>query len=110
MKGSRGDPSGSTINLTWDVATCTSTDHHLLYGALATVASATVGGASCDLGATGSASWTGVPAGNLWFVVVGDNDATSEGSWGTKTGGERGGASASGLCGMTTRDNSGTCP
>jgi hypothetical protein len=74
------------------------------------VASSTVGGAVCDLGATGSASWTGVPAGNLWFVVVGDNDAASEGSWGTKTGGERGGTSASGMCGMTTRDNSGTCP
>ena len=27
--------SGSTINLTWDVATCSSTDHHVLYGALA---------------------------------------------------------------------------
>ena len=110
MKGSRGDPSGSTINLTWDIATCSSTDHHVLYGALASVATATVSGASCNLGATGSASWTGVPAGNLWFVVVGDNDATSEGSWGTRTGGERGGTSASALCGMTTRDNSGTCP
>jgi hypothetical protein len=74
------------------------------------VASATLSGAICDLGATGSASWTGVPAGNLWFVVVGDNNQTSEASWGTSTGGERGGASASGFCGMTTRDNSGTCP
>ena len=110
MRGSRANPSGSTISLTWDVASCSSSDHHLLYGALANVASSAVSGASCDLGTTGSASWTGVPAGNLWFVVVGDNDATSEGSWGAMTSGERGGTSASALCGITTRDNSGTCP
>jgi subtilisin-like proprotein convertase family protein len=110
MNASRDTPSGSTINLTWDVATCSSTDHHVLYGALGSVASSTVSGAFCNLGTTGSASWAGVPAGNLWFVVVGDNDAASEGSWGTKTVGERGGTSASGMCGMTTRDNSGTCP
>ena len=110
MLGSRADVPGATINLTWDVSTCSSTDHHVLYGALASVASSTVSGASCNLGATGSATWTGVPAGDLWFVVVGDNDATTEGSWGTMTSGERGGAAASGQCGLTTRDNSGTCP
>ena len=110
MTGSRADASGSTIDLTWDVATCSSTDHHVLYGALANVASGTVSGAACDLGTSGSSSWTGVPSGDLWFVVVGDDDATSEGSWGTTTGGERGGAGASGFCGIATRDNSGTCP
>jgi hypothetical protein len=82
----------------------------VLYGVFSNLASSTPSAAVCDLGATGSASWTGVPGGNLWFVVVGDNGAASEGSWGTKTVGERGGTGASGLCGMTTRDNSGTCP
>ena len=91
-------------------STCSSTDHHILYGDLANVASATVGGAVCDLGVTGTTSWSGVPAGSLWFVVVGDNNATIEGSWGTTTLGERGGAGVSGQCGMTTRDNSGVCP
>ena len=111
MRGSRSDPSGSTIGLTWDVATCSSSDHHVLYGNLATVASGTVGGAACDLGTTGSASWTGVPPGNLWFVVVGDNNATVEGSWGTDgSGAQRGLGTASGQCGMTARDNSGVCP
>ena len=111
MTGSRADASGSTIDLTWDVVTCSSTDHHVLYGDLANVASATVNGAACDLGASGSASWTGVPAGDLWFVIVGDDDATIEGSWGTTGPGvQRGGAAPSGFCGTATRDNSGVCP
>jgi hypothetical protein len=51
-----------------------------------------------------------VPAGDFWFVVVGDDAAAKEGSWGTNSAGQRKGTTASGLCGFTTRDNSGTCP
>jgi subtilisin-like proprotein convertase family protein len=111
MTAARAGVSSSTIDLTWDVSTCSSTDHHVLYGDLASVASATVGGAACHLGASGLASWSGVPAGDLWFVVVGDDDAFIEGSWGTRgDGAQRGGNAPSAVCGMTTRDNSGTCP
>jgi len=111
MKGSRGNAVGSVINLTWDVTTCASADHHVLYGDLATVASAAVSGAACDLGTSGSADWTSVPVGNLWFVVVGDDDGTVEGTWGTDgAGGQRGGTTASGLCGVLTRDNATVCP
>jgi len=110
MRGSRADTPGSTIGLTWDVTTCASTDHHLLYGNLSTVAASTVSGAVCHLGASGAATWSAVPAGSLWFVVVGDNDAVTEGSWGMMTSGERGGTLASGRCGLTARDNAGTCP
>ncbi len=110
MRASRGNGSGTRINLTWDVATCSSTDHHVLYGALANIATSTVSGAFCNLGIDGIKTWLGVPAGNLWFVVVGDNDQTLEGSWGTMTSGERGGSAASGQCGLTTRNNLSTCP
>ncbi len=111
MKASRGNAAGTTIAVTWDAATCPSADNHILYGNLASVASVTVVGAVCDLGTSGSASWTSVPAGNLWFVVVGDDNATIEASWGTDgVGGQRGGTATSGQCGLTTRDNSGTCP
>jgi subtilisin-like proprotein convertase family protein len=110
MRASRADPVGLSISLTWDVATCSSTDHHVLYGPLASVASASPTGAVCDLGTTGSAVWGSVPTGNLWFVVVGDNDLTTEGSWGTTTAGERGGTSVSGFCNMVVRNNAGTCP
>jgi subtilisin-like proprotein convertase family protein len=110
MTASRADVPGSTINLTWDVATCSSSDHHVLYGNLANVASSTVSGAACDIGTSGTATWSGVPAGSLWFVIAGDDNATTEGSWGTTSSGERGGAAASGRCGVTTRDNGATCP
>jgi hypothetical protein len=111
MRASRGNPSGSTINATWDVASCSSPDHHILYGDLANVAPTAITGATCDLGTLGSTSWTGVPSGNLWFVVVGDDNASIEGSWGTdSTGAQRGGVTVSGQCGATARDNSGACP
>jgi hypothetical protein len=111
MTGSRADAAGSTIDLTWDVATCSSPNHHLLYGDLAAVASPTVLGAACNLGTSGSGSWSGVPAGDLWFVVVGDDGVSTEGSWGTDgAGAQRGLFTASGQCGLTARDNSGVCP
>jgi hypothetical protein len=111
MRASRADINASTINLAWDVATCSSTDHHLLYGDLATVASSTIGGAICNLGTSGANLWAGAPSGNLWFVIVGDDDAAIEGSWGTDgSGAQLGGGTASGLCGTSTRDNSGVCP
>jgi hypothetical protein len=110
MLATRSDVAGTTIGLTWDVATCSSTDHHVLYGDLANVSLSTLSGSHCNLGASGTASWAGVPAGDLWFVVVGDDDSTTEGSWGLMTAGERGGAAASGQCGITTRNNAATCP
>jgi len=111
MKGSRADLSGTTIDVAWDVATCSSADHHILYGELENVAAALPTGSVCDLGFTGVATWTGVPAANLWFVVVGDDGGTTEGSWGTDAqGAQRGAGAASGQCGMTARDNSGVCP
>ena len=111
MTASRGSSDGSTVALAWDVATCSSTDHHLLYGPLASVASYAVSGSVCDLGPTGAASWHGVPAESLWFVIVGDDDAHTESSWGRdSSGAERGGVTPSGRCGAATRNNSGTCP
>jgi hypothetical protein len=110
-KGSKATPDGSSIDLTWDVSSCTGSDYHVLYGPLSGVSTYTVTGASCDLGTTGSATWTGVPAGDLWWVIVSDDNASLEGSWGrNSSGGQRGGASSSGLCSMTTRNNGGTCP
>jgi len=111
MTGSRGNPSGTTIQLTWDITTCASADHHVLYGDLADVSSMAVMGAACDLGTSGAASWTAVPAGDLWFVVVGDDNATTEGTWGVDgIGGQRGGTTASGQCEIATRNNGGICP
>jgi hypothetical protein len=111
MKGSRANSVGSIISVTWDVSTCSSADHHILYGNLADVASTTVSGSFCDLGTSGNVSWTDVPAGDLWFVVVGDDDAATEGSWGTDgSGAQRGSGTASGMCGLAALNTSGACP
>jgi hypothetical protein len=111
MTASRADAAGATIDVAWDVTTCSSPDHHLLYGDLAALASPTALGASCNLGTSGSATWSGVPAGDLWFLLVGDDGVSTEGSWGTDgAGAQRGLITASGQCGLTARDNSGVCP
>jgi hypothetical protein len=111
MTASRVTAAGSTLHLTWDVGTCAATNNHLLYGTLQDVASQALAGGVCGLGPLGSYDWANVPAGNLWFVVVGDDGAGTEGSWGEDgAGAQRNGASASGWCGFTTRDNAGTCP
>jgi len=101
----------SGVHLTWDTGTCAAKNDHLLYGALQNLSSYTVDGAVCGIGPLGSYDWTDIPAGDLWFLVVGDDAASREGSWGTDgSGAQRNGTTASGSCGFTTRDNSGTCP
>ncbi len=111
MRAARLDSAGSMVSVAWDVATCPSAAYHLIYGSLSQVATHVVDGADCGLGTSGSASWTGVPAGDLWFVVVGGNDAGTEGSWGTDgAGGQRRGESVSGTCGAIARDNTPICP
>jgi subtilisin-like proprotein convertase family protein len=111
MLSSLAAADGSAIDLTWDVATCVGGDYHLLYGPLSEVSSYTIGGGACDLGTSGAYGWTGVPADSLWYVVVSEDGASLEGSWGRdSSGAERGGAGASGVCAMTTRNNAGTCP
>ena len=101
----------SGVHLTWDVATCAAANYHLLYGTLQNVSSYLPDGAVCGLGPLGSYDWAGVPAGDLWFLVVGDDAAAMEGTWGTDgAGAHRAGTAASGFCGFTTRSNAGTCP
>jgi len=105
MRADRVAADGSTIALQWDVATCAAVGYKVLYGSLASVASMTVDGAACALGTSGSATWSGVPGGDLWFVVVATDGLGTEGTWGAG-----GGSAASGRCGDTLRNNAGSCP
>jgi concanavalin A-like lectin/glucanase superfamily protein len=110
MTATRANAGGTTITLHWNTG-CGAPAYHAIYGPLASVGSYAVSGGVCGIGTTGSASWTGVPAGNLWFLLVGDNSAGVEGSWGTDSNGlERNGTTASGVCSNTIRSNAGTCP
>jgi len=100
----------TTIDVDWDASSCTSTDYELLYGNLGSLPSYTLLGSVCGLGTSGSATWSSVPAGNLWFLVTGVDGAGTEASWGPSTAGERNGGSASGQCGNGSRNNAATCP
>ena len=110
-KVSRVAGANALMHLTWDAATCPAKNNHLLYGTLQNVSTYAVTGAVCGLGPLGGYDWVGVPAGDLWFLVVGDDASAMEGSWGTNgAGAPRNGTTASGLCGFTTRSNAATCP
>jgi hypothetical protein len=107
---------GTDGTITWDVATCPSTNYHIVWGYGSGLSSWTLGGGKCAIGTSGTYGWTGMPdpSGDasrfLWYAVVGNNGGTTEGSWGAMTGGaERGGAAASGVCGMTTKDTTTAC-
>jgi hypothetical protein len=107
----RASRNGSAIDLTWDVSSCTGPDYHVLYGALSSLSSYAISGSTCNLGTSGASSWPAVPAGNLWFVLVSDDNASVEGTWGENSAGApRGGTSSSAQCAMTARSNAGTCP
>jgi len=107
MLAERTTADGSEITMTWD-DTCSPASAKILYGPLAQVASYTIDGAVC--GISNPASWTAVPAGDLWFVVVSGDGAVVEGSWGSSSNGERNGLTDSGTCGAVTKDLTGTCP
>jgi subtilisin-like proprotein convertase family protein len=101
----------SGVHLFWDAVTCPAKNYHLLYGALQNVSSYALSGAVCGLGPLGGYDWIGPPSGDLWFLIVGDDTAAREGTWGTNgAGAYRAGMVASGLCGFTTRSNVGACP
>jgi subtilisin-like proprotein convertase family protein len=105
MRSDRLSADGGSVALHWDVSTCVAAGYKALYGPLSSVASATVTGAACALGTSGNATWNGVPAGDLWYVVVATDNAGTEGPWGAGSG-----SSASGQCGDVIRNDAGTCP
>ncbi len=76
---------GSSIDVRYGAA-CTATDHRIAYGPLDMVSSYTYSGQQCGIGTDGTAGflWS-PPAGNLFFLVVG-NDASSEGGYGYNSG------------------------
>jgi hypothetical protein len=63
------------------------------------------------VGTTGSYTWSGVPAGDLFFLVVGTDGAGTESSWGMDSlPSERNGMTHSGECSTTVKEISSSCP
>jgi hypothetical protein len=111
LLGNRSTFAGDQISLSWDTTSCSTNDYNLIYGDLAGVSSYTITGGECSLGATGVFDWSNVPAGDLFFLVVGTDRGGVESGWGTDSlYGERNGESPSGQCGVLTKDASGSCP
>ncbi len=103
------DGIADTLGLTWD-ASCGATDYNLIYGDLVDVASYVLTGSRCGLGTGGTYTWTGVPSGDLYFLIVGTDGAGEESSWGAALGGERNGLVDSGECGVATKNPTVGCP
>jgi hypothetical protein len=111
LRGERMTSAGDVIDVTWDAASCPATDYNLIYGDLAGVATYTLDGAECTIGTAGDFTWSDVPAGDLFFLIVGTDGADTESSWGTDSGlNERNGAAPSETCSIGAKDTSATCP
>jgi hypothetical protein len=98
------------VDVAWNAAGCPTVDYNLLYGDLDDVATYGLLSSECSIGTSGSFSWTGVPGGNLYFLLVGTDGAGSESSWGRNSGfGERNGSAASNQCGNSVKDVTAVC-
>jgi hypothetical protein len=112
QRGAKVTADGANLSLTYDTATCTEADHSILYGLLTALNPITPSGGVCGIGNTSPYAWNASPAGNIWWVIVGDAGGT-ESSWGQKMVGgvySQRSASASNQCGNTTLNTTGTCP
>jgi hypothetical protein len=108
---SRATPAGDVIDVDWDTASCTAVGYNLVYGDLANVSTYALAGSECSLGTAGTYNWSAVPAGDLFFLVIGTDGAATESSWGADSQfGERNGLTPSGQCGTVSKDISGSCP
>jgi agmatine deiminase len=100
---------GADVSIVWDVTTaaCASSGYHLLWGWGSDLATYAVSGADCTLNDTGNHLWTTAPdtsTGWAWFIVVGNDGATTEGGWGTDSASNQRSALASGTCGTVAVD------
>jgi len=107
MLADRATPDGSEISIVWDDQ-CAPPSAKIVYGSLGQVSAYTISGSVC--GIANPESWAAVPAGDLWFVVVGGDGVAVESSWGLATDGERNGLNPSGTCGETAKEITGSCP
>jgi len=98
---------GSRLELTWDDQ-CAPVNTNIIFGPLDQVSGYTISGEVC--GVANPAIWDPAPAGNVWFLLVSDDGAGVESSWGLVLGAERNGLGQSNTCGNSSKVLTGTCP
>jgi len=123
--GSVNPPTSTSLSVSWDALQCPdAAEHQIIYG-FGSQLPATLGGtyslsgSDCGILAAPPFNWIGVPdpaidpSRFLWFLVVANDGATSEGSWGEDSAaGERDGTGTNGSsaeCGITDKDLTNTC-
>lgn len=117
-------PDGSSLSLTWNNAVCTSSnDHQILYGQKTGFPGTPGGiytllGGACSIGTGISFTWNPTPtasdgSGLVWFLVVTEDDAGTEGPWGKYNAtSERRGPGLNGsssVCATTDKDLTSAC-
>jgi len=117
------DMAASSLQITWDTATCDGdSGFHIVYGQKSDLPTAGGGsfhvtGGVCGIAAT-PFTWNSVPAptdgfGLIWWLVLANDGATKEGSWGQNSANiERLGPGPdgnSGVCGITQKVLTNSC-
>jgi len=116
-------PDGSSLRVAWDTTCPDAADHHIIHGLgsqlpVSLGALYSLSGSVCDIGTVSPFVWNGTPDPSadptrfLWWLVVANDDATTEGPWGNNSSVERTGTSgggSSGQCGITDKDTSNVC-
>lgn len=110
-------PNGNRLSLSW--TDCLgSGDHHIVHGVPADLGTTfSLSGSKCDIRCSPYNWVSGVPnpaSGEwVWFLVLSNDDSTTEGSWGTDgNGNERNGpglGGSSGMCSINVKNTSNTC-
>jgi len=118
---------GADLSIAWDGALCSGTfGHHIVYGTSSgfpatPLGTYTLAGSACAIGATSPYLWSGSPDAAvldpakklIWMLVLTNDDATTEGSWGRKSPSqERNGPGANGCssqCGILDKSLTNTC-
>ena len=118
------DATGRDLLLAWDTTACPAADYQILYGGGSQLPNETsplygLGGARCGIGTVSPFTWRASPDPRadttrlLWFLIVANNDAHAEGSWGADSAGnERTGPGTNGAsnqCRVTIKDLTNAC-
>jgi len=103
----RAARNGANVDLTWDTSSCPAIEVNVYYGSLGDFSTFT--GGHCGLAGTGAAT-VSMP-GNAWFLVVGTDGGSTDGSFSRDaSGAELAYTGSTSVCPAITQHVVGSCP